>query len=106
MEKEIVNKSIHKKNKTLIFFIVILLLVGLSVGIYFLVTSLTKPTYTVRAYHGSTIVGEYEVKEGKYFDLNQITYEGYEIIGIYDNRDLSGDALTGKIKIKKILIFF
>ena len=106
MEKEIVNKSTHKKNKTLIFLIVILLLAGLGVGIYFLVTNLSKQTCIIRTYYGDVLVETFEVKEGDSFDLNQITYEGYEILGIYDNRDLSGDALTGKIKIKKNINLF
>ena len=89
------------KKKALVWLIVLVILAGVGVGLYFLITNLKKPTYTVRAYYGSEIVGTYEVKEGKSFDLSTITYEGYKIIAIYDNRDLSGEPLSGKIKITK-----
>lgn len=94
------------KKKALVWLIVLVILAGVGVGLYFLITNLKKPTYTVRAYYGSEIVDTYEVKEGKSFDLSTITYEGYKIIAIYDNRDLSGEPLSGKIKITKDVNLF
>lgn len=94
------------KKKALVWLIVLVILAGVGVGLYFLITNLKKPTYTVRAYYGSEIVGTYDVKEGKSFDLSTITYEGYKIIAIYDNRDLSGEPLSGKIKITKDVNLF
>lgn len=94
------------KKKALVWLIVLVILAGVGVGLYFLITNLTKPTFTVRAYYESELVGTYEVKEGKSFDLSEITYEGYEIIGIYDNRNLSGEPLSGSIKITEDVNLF
>ena len=105
-EENYVEKPKSGKKKALVWLIVLVLLAGVGVGLYFLITNLTKPTFTVRAYYGSELVGTYEVKEGKSFDLSEITYEGYEIIGIYDNRNLSGEPLSGSIKITEDVNLF
>lgn len=105
-EENYVEKPKSGKKKALVWLIVLVLLAGVGVGLYFLITNLTKPTFTVRAYYESELVGTYEVKEGKSFDLSEITYEGYEIIGIYDNRNLSGEPLSGSIKITEDVNLF
>ena len=105
-EENYIEKPKSGKKKALVWLIVLVLLAGVGVGLYFLITNLTKPTFTVRAYYGSELVGTYEVKEGKSFDLSEITYEGYEIVGIYDNRNLSGEPLSGSIKITEDVNLF
>ena len=93
--------NIEKQSKTkkriiIATIIVIPLIIGIAVGLYFL---LSKTWYTVRVFYNDILVDTYEVEDGDYFELSDIEFEGYDIIGVYDNKDLNGEKIIGSIKI-------
>lgn len=78
---------------------------------YIVISAVTKPDErTITINFNGQIASEIDVQEGesiKVDDLiSQIEIEGYEVVALYDNAELSGQPLTGEITISEDLTLY
>ncbi len=88
------------KSKFLTMLIATLVVVGIVVG-GILISNCNINKSNISIYINEQLIMSTNVKNGKELNLDELKIEGYKIIGIYDNAELKGDKLTGKITINK-----